>query len=146
MLVKMMNTSKKHEDDIPGTLIFKLTPSAKTADFCYSTWAGEQLEYVKCTRVIMPTSQNDESNGSNQKHLPPICVSELADVASVSLHVEVAEDQDPKCAKLHAEQSHTTTGQTTSSICLTEPARKNSPTKIRNQIHGHCTKPIRPSA
>ena len=37
--------------------------NARTAIFCFSTWAGEELEIVKCTRVIMSTSQNDRSTG-----------------------------------------------------------------------------------
>ena len=48
----MMNTSNKHEDDIPGTLAFELAPTTKAVVFCFSTWAGEELECVKCTEGL----------------------------------------------------------------------------------------------
>ena len=45
-----MNISNEHEDDIPGTLTIELAPTTRTVVFCFSTWAGEELECVKCTK------------------------------------------------------------------------------------------------
>ena len=80
----------KHETDIPGTLKFELTPTAQAAVFCFSTWAGEELEYVKCTRVIMSTSQRDKSTGSNQSDLLHAFAKDAADIlAPIRCVVEV---------------------------------------------------------
>ena len=48
----MMKTCNEHGDDIPGTLTIELAPTTKTVVFCFSTWAGEELECVKCTKGL----------------------------------------------------------------------------------------------
>ena len=49
----VMNTSIKHEGDIPGTLAFELTPTTKTVAFVSPPGRGRSLNVLSAQRGVM---------------------------------------------------------------------------------------------
>ena len=57
-----MSTSYKHEDDIPGTLAFELTPTTKAVVFVSPPGRGRSLNVLSAQRGLMSVDrQSDES-------------------------------------------------------------------------------------